>query len=83
MRRTSYRHHGNCDRTFFDSPSVKFFLVCGLIHAVLYYGLLYLILRVENYALLAGAILGFLTLAVVMFSTLRVEWSGREKSTPG
>ncbi|MFA9550545.1 MAG: inner membrane CreD family protein [Hyphomicrobium sp.] len=52
-------------------------------HAVLYYGLLYLILRVENYALLAGAILGFLTLAVVMFSTLRVDWSGRENPAPG
>jgi inner membrane protein involved in colicin E2 resistance len=82
VRRTSYRHHGNCDRTFFDSPSVKFFLNCGIVHAVLY-GLIYLILRVENYAQPAGAILGFLTLAVVMFSTLRVDWSGRENPAPG
>ncbi len=64
------------------SPGFKFFLICGLILGVLY-GLLYLILRLEDYALLAGAILGFLTLAVVMFSTLRVEWSGREKPAPG
>ena len=64
------------------SPGFKFFLNCGIVHAVLY-GLYYLILRLEDYALLAGAILGFLTLAVVMFSTLRVDWSGREKPAPG
>jgi len=50
---------------------------------VVLYGLLYLLLRLEEYALLAGAITGFLLLAVVMFSTLRVEWSGREKPAPG
>jgi len=47
------------------------------------YALLYLLLRLEEYALLAGAIVGFLLLTVVMFSTLRVEWSGREKPSPG
>ena len=82
MRRASYRHHGNCDRAIFGSPGFKFFLICGLILAVLY-GLLYLILRLEDYALLAGAVLGFLTLAVVMFSTLRVDWSGREYPARG
>jgi inner membrane protein len=40
------------------------------------YGILYLILQLEDYALLAGAILGFLTLTIVMFVTLRVDWSG-------
>jgi inner membrane protein len=40
------------------------------------YGLLYLILRLEDYALLAGAIAGFVMLAVVMFATLKVNWSG-------
>ena len=48
----------------------------------LLYGLLYLILRLEDYALLAGAIAGFLMLAVVMFSTLKVDWSG-EKARAG
>jgi inner membrane protein len=42
------------------------------------YGLLYLILQLEDYALLAGAVAGFVMLAVVMFSTLRVDWSGAE-----
>jgi inner membrane protein len=40
------------------------------------YGLLYLILTLEDYALLAGALLGFAALTAVMFATLRVDWSG-------
>jgi inner membrane protein len=40
------------------------------------YGILYLILQLEDYALLAGAILGFAALTIVMFVTLRVDWSG-------
>jgi inner membrane protein len=40
------------------------------------YGLLYLILNLEDYALLAGAILGFVALTTIMFATLRVDWSG-------
>ena len=48
----------------------------------LLYGLLYLILRLEDYALLAGAVAGFVMLAVVMFSTLKVDWSG-EKARAG
>ncbi len=43
------------------------------------YGLLYLILQLEDYALLAGAIAGFVILAVVMFATLQVDWSGKDK----
>ncbi len=40
------------------------------------YGLLYLILSLEDYALLAGALLGFAALTTVMFATLRIDWSG-------
>jgi inner membrane protein len=40
------------------------------------YGLLYLILRLEDYALLAGALTGFAALAAAMFLTLGVNWSG-------
>ncbi len=43
------------------------------------YGLLYFILRLEDYALLAGALLGFATLTLVMFATLRVDWSGEAR----
>ena len=48
----------------------------------LLYGLLYLILRLEDYALLAGAVAGFVMLTIVMFSTLKVDWSG-EKARAG
>lgn len=41
------------------------------------YLLLYLILQLEDYALLAGALLGFVALTAVMFATLRIDWSGR------
>lgn len=40
------------------------------------YALLYLILQLEDYALLAGALLGFVALTLVMFTTLKVDWSG-------
>lgn len=51
----------------------------GLLMAALFavlYAFLYLILRLEDYALLAGAVLGFAALTAVMFATLRVDWSG-------
>lgn len=44
------------------------------------YLLLYVILQLEDYALLAGALLGFVTMTIVMFATLRVDWSGRHGS---
>jgi inner membrane protein len=40
------------------------------------YGLLYLLLRLEDYALLAGALAAFFLLAVTMFATLKVNWRG-------
>jgi inner membrane protein len=39
------------------------------------YGLLYLILQQEDYALLIGALVLFCALAATMFTTRRVEWS--------
>ncbi len=43
---------------------------------LLIYGFLYMILRLEDYALLAGALLGFVMLSATMFLTLKVDWSG-------
>ena len=54
-------------------------VVSGLVMLMVFattYVILYLILQLEDYALLAGAVLGFLALAIVMFVTLRVDWSG-------
>ncbi len=45
------------------------------------YGLLYLILQLEDYALLAGAIAAFVLLTATMFATLRVNWSGEDSQT--
>src|SRR5262249_15647849 len=39
-------------------------------------GLLYLILNLEDYAVLAGPVLGLVALTAIMFATLRVDWSG-------
>ena len=44
----------------------------------LLYGLLYFILQLEDYALLAGAIASFVLLTATMFATLRVNWSGED-----
>jgi inner membrane protein len=45
----------------------------GAILSVLY-ALLFLLLRLEDYALLAGSIGLFVILAIVMFITRRVNW---------
>jgi inner membrane protein len=42
------------------------------------YGLLYMILQLEDYALLAGSVAAFVLLTATMFATLRVNWSGEE-----
>ncbi len=46
-----------------------------LIALLFAYGLLYLLLRLEDYALIVGAIAVFLALAITMFATLKVDWS--------
>ena len=44
------------------------------------YGLLYLVLRLEDAALLAGAVTGFVILTAMMFATRNVDWSGRNQA---
>ncbi len=44
----------------------------------LLFGLLYMILQLEDYALLAGSIAAFTLLTATMFATLRVNWSGED-----
>ncbi|MEL6410556.1 MAG: cell envelope integrity protein CreD [Pseudomonadota bacterium] len=50
-------------------------LVIGVLLAVLY-GVLYMILRTADYALLAGSILVFASLAGTMFATRNEDWYG-------
>ncbi len=47
------------------------------------FGLLYLILRLQDYAMLAGAVAGFVMLTITMFATLRVNWSGETAAPSG
>ncbi len=58
--------------------AAKGFIMLGVF--LLLYGLLYLILRLEDYALLAGAIAGFVLLTVAMFVTLNINWSSSERT---
>jgi inner membrane protein len=57
----------------------------GIMLAVLLilYGLLYLILQLEDYALLAGALAGFVMLSAAMFLTLGIDWSGSGSTKAG
>ena len=42
---------------------------------IIIYGLLYLLLRIEDYAMLIGSLAAFALLATVMFATRDVDWS--------
>jgi inner membrane protein len=53
----------------------------ALVLAMLF-GILYFILQLEDYALLAGALLGFAALTFAMFATLRVDWAGGRLEAP-
>ena len=60
----------------------KLDVACAVVMAGVFfvlYALLYLILQLEDYALLAGAVAGFVMLAVLMFATLNVDWSGQKR----
>ena len=55
-------------------------LIAGLLTTV--FGLLYLFLQMQDFALLAGAVFAFVVLAVVMFSTASLDWSGQRNANP-
>ena len=42
------------------------------------YGFIYVIIQLENYALLVGSIGLFVILAIVMFISRKIEWSAKE-----
>ena len=39
------------------------------------YGIMYLVLREDEYALLAGALISFVTIAATMYATRRIDWA--------
>lgn len=62
----------------FEGRRASFTAVAGF---SLLYGLLYLVLRLEDAALLAGAVTGFVILTTMMFATRNVDWSGRNQAS--
>jgi len=57
-------------------------LLIGGILAILY-GYLYMILQMEDYALLMGSVGLFVTLAIIMYTTRRIDWYGNEDKKHG
>ncbi|SRX54788.1 cell envelope integrity protein CreD [Aequorivita sp. CIP111184] len=47
-------------------------LICGSLASL--YGFIYVIIQLENYALLVGSIGLFLILAIIMFASRRIDW---------
>lgn len=85
----SISEHAGFDTAYSASASVTTLLIAGYARAVLngrrqaasvltslasLYGFLYLLLRLEDYALLAGSIGLFVVLATVMYATRRMDW---------
>jgi len=85
----SVSEHAGFDTAYAVSSGVTTLLIAGYARAVLggfrqgasvasalvtLYGFLYLLLRLEDYALLAGSIGLFIVLALVMFITRRMNW---------
>ena len=57
----------------------------ALVAFSLLYGLIYILMRLEDFALLVGAVTSFLAIASVMYFTRRIAWYGApepEKSSP-
>lgn len=93
----SISEHTGFDTAYAVSACVTMGLIAGYARAVLggvrqgasvlaallaLYGFLYLLLRLEDYALLAGSIGLFLVLASVMFVTRRMNWYELRLGTP-
>jgi inner membrane protein len=57
-----------------SESNIKFPLFIGLSLSALY-GFIFVIIQLENYALLAGSIGLFLILAAVMFISRKIDWN--------
>jgi inner membrane protein len=64
--------------TLYSAAILRSWLRAGVIAALLtgVYGMLYLVLRLEDFALLAGTATLFVALAAVMFFSRNVDWDG-------
>lgn len=62
--------------------SIGRFIAAFLIFSLLY-GLIYVLMRMEDYALLIGAVSAFAVIATVMILTRNINWYGGKESDPG
>lgn len=56
--------------------------VLALVLFTALYALIYVLMRLEDYALLVGAVASFLAIALVMFFTRRIDWYGVTNRVP-
>jgi inner membrane protein len=63
----------------FKSNAVGFKALLGL--AALY-GAMYVLMTLEDFALLAGSVVAFAVIAATMFATRRIDWYGRRTPAP-
>ena len=68
--------------TIYIGTALKSRLAGGVMLMVLaaIFGVLYALMQEQDYALLIGSLLAFLSLAVTMFATQRIDWSGRHQT---
>ncbi|MFH6602148.1 cell envelope integrity protein CreD [Maribacter algicola] len=57
----------------------KKFTLFILISMSALYGFIYVIIQLENYALLVGSIGLFIILAIIMFASKKIDWSGQQR----
>ena len=55
--------------------------VIALVAFALLYSLIYVLMRLEDFALLVGALASFAAIAAVMWFTRRIDWYGTDAST--
>lgn len=64
-------------RTILKNKRFPFFIFCSM---TALYGFIFIIIQLENYALLVGSIGLFVILAIIMFTSRRIDWSGQQSA---
>jgi inner membrane protein len=60
--------------TSFQSAAIG---IRALVALALLYGVMYILMTLEDFALLAGSLVAFSVIAVTMIATRRIDWYGR------
>lgn len=60
------------------ASKLRFVAALGVFSAL--YGLIYLLMRMEDYALMVGAVSAFLVIAAVMILTRNINWFGKDRA---